>query len=81
MSVYVDNARIPYGRMIMSHMLADSLEELDSMANRIGISRRWRQRGHYDICQSKRKLAISYGAKVVTQREIAKIRSDHAEER
>ena len=86
MSVYIDNARLPYGRMLMSHMIADTIEELDSMANRIGISHKWRQKGHYDICQSKRKLAhydicqskrklaIAYGAISVSQREIVIIR-------
>lgn len=66
MSVYVDDAAIPYGRMLMSHLVADSLEELHAMADRIGVARRWFQRDastpHYDVCRSKRALALRYGA-------------------
>ena len=64
MTVYVGPSIYPYGRMIMCHMAADSLEELHEMASKIGV-RRWFQDGfrpHYDICKSKRKTAISFGA-------------------
>lgn len=65
MSVYVDRGAFPYGRMKMCHMLADTLDELHAMADRLGLQRRWFQNErtpHYDICQSKRSLAISFGA-------------------
>ncbi len=65
MSVYVDNARIPYRWMLMSHMLADTLEELHAMADAIGLSRKHFQElktPHYDICQAKRHLAVQAGA-------------------
>jgi hypothetical protein len=65
MSVYVDRARNPYGRMLMSHLLADSLEELHAMADTIGVKRRWFQpksTPHYDICQEKKQLALAAGA-------------------
>jgi hypothetical protein len=66
MSVYVDSYFAPYGRMHMSHMIADSLEELHVMADRIGVARRWFQERssfpHYDVCKSKRELAIRLGA-------------------
>ncbi len=76
--VYVDNALIPFGRMKMCHMVADSHEELVRMAGRIGVQIKWIQkRGtryeHYDICKSKRLLAIRYGAKPITSRELAQI--------
>ena len=75
MAVYVDNARISYGRMRMSHMLADTVSELHAMADRIGIQRRWFQSGssvpHYDICLSKRRLALQCGAVEVDRRELA----------
>jgi len=78
MTVYVDHARIPYGRMLMSHMLADTREELLAMARRIGIAERWMQkRGtpseHFDICDSKRALALRHGAEAVTSRQIVEI--------
>lgn len=65
MAVYVDRERHPFGRMIMCHMIADTLDELHSMANRIGIARRWfqdKRTPHYDICLSKRALAVVFGA-------------------
>lgn len=65
MAVYVDKARNPYRRMIMSHMLADSLEELHAMAQRLGLRPGWFQPAstpHYDICQEKRAAAIALGA-------------------
>ena len=65
MAVYVDAAKNPYGRMIMCHMLADSLEELHEMADRIGVQRKWFQSKnvpHYDISKSKRALAVQFGA-------------------
>lgn len=74
MAVFVDDMQAPYGRMIMCHMGADTTEELLEMADRIGVQRKWLQhpgtwREHFDICQSKRQLAISYGALEVTQRD------------
>ncbi|RWF02949.1 DUF4031 domain-containing protein [Mesorhizobium sp.] len=75
MSVYVDNARHPFGRLLMCHMWADSREELFAMADRIGVQRRWFQRPaglgvagmdasweHFDIAQSKRAMAVAAGA-------------------
>lgn len=78
MTVYVDTMRAAYGQMIMCHMIADTDEELHEMADRIGVKRRWHQKAgtahsHYDICLSKRKLAIGFGAKVVTNRELVEV--------
>lgn len=71
MTVYVDDMRAPYRRMIMCHMIADTADELHAMASKIGVARRWYQGDHYDICQSKREKAVNLGAKEVTQRQLA----------
>ena len=67
MTVYVDKPIHAYGRMIMCHMLADTTEELLSMADRIGVARKWLQKAgqaeeHFDIAKSKRALAVQHGA-------------------
>lgn len=65
MAVYVDDAFIPFGRMLMCHMMADELDELHEMADAIGVSRRWFQDKsipHYDVSKSKREEAIKLGA-------------------
>ena len=71
-AVYVDAYFAQYGRMQMSHMIADSLAELHEMADRIGVARRWFQERstfpHYDVCKSKRELAINLGAIALEKR-------------
>lgn len=57
----------------MSHMLADIEEELHAMAVHIGLRREWFQNHgtpHYDLCQSKRELAIKAGAIPIGRREV-----------
>jgi hypothetical protein len=70
-TVYVDDMRATLRRMIMCHMIADTAAELHAMADRIGVARRWHQGDHYDIAQSKRKLAVAAGAVEVGQRTLA----------
>lgn len=77
MPVYVDNAFIPCGNMKMSHMIADTQEELLAMADKIGVKRKWIQfprtrKEHFDVCSSKRDMAIRYGAIQVTCRWLAR---------
>lgn len=65
MSVYVDNMMVRYGRMLMSHMVADTVDELHAMADRIGLDRKWfqdRRVPHYDVSKAYRERAISLGA-------------------
>lgn len=76
--VYVDNMRARYRRMVMCHMLADTDEELHAMASKIGVARHHHQKvgtphSHYDICLSKRALALRFGAKGVDSRELVAI--------
>lgn len=73
--MYVDNMRAGFGRMVMCHMIADTPTELDRMADKIGVARKWKQypgtsREHYDICLSKRVLAVKAGAIEVTMRDL-----------
>lgn len=75
MTVYVDDMRARYGRMVMCHMLSDdSVAELHAMADRIGVARRWFQGDHYDVCLSKRARAVEAGAVEVTTRDLVDMR-------
>jgi hypothetical protein len=80
MTVYVDDMRAPFGRMVMCHCWADTRDELFAMMDRIGVQRKWFQRPdgdcdfgmnasweHFDIAWSKRALAIKAGAMEVSQ--------------
>lgn len=75
MAVYVDDmykhSLGRYGRMKMSHLIADTEEELHAMAARIGVARHWYQGDHYDIAMSKRSLAVEAGAIEVTMVQLS----------
>lgn len=77
MAVYVDGAFLPYRRMLMCHMLADTIEELHAMADKIGIARRHFQEDssapHYDICKSKRALAVRHGAVEIDRQKLVQL--------
>lgn len=68
MSVYVDPATWPFGRMVMCHMWADSLDELYAMVDAIGVRRKWLQEPpkaswvHFDVSKNKRAEAVTHGA-------------------
>lgn len=72
--VYIGKNKYRLGRMLMSHMVATTLEELHAMADKIGVSRRHFQdkpeRPHYDVCQIKKALALDAGATEVSDRII-----------
>lgn len=77
MAVYVDDMYTislgQFGRMKMSHLIADSTEELLAMVDKIGVDRKWIQHAgkkdeHFDISMSKRKLAIENGTIAVGMR-------------
>lgn len=76
--VYVDSANLPYRRMIMCHMLADTEDELQQMAIAIGVNTKWWQykgtyKSHFDICLSKKALAIKLGAIEIDKHELVAI--------
>ncbi|NVD44356.1 DUF4031 domain-containing protein [Qipengyuania atrilutea] len=77
MSVYVDQERNRFGRMVMCHMWADTLPELHEMAQAIGMDREWFQPlsfPHYDVSLSRRTKALDLGAIEVDRREGCRIR-------
>lgn len=72
--VYVGKREYKFGRMKMSHMIADSLEELHDMAEKIGMRLEWFQnkpgKPHYDVPMFRKKRAILAGAIEVDDRFI-----------
>lgn len=77
--VYVDEI-VDYGRDYNAvtrrhggrwcHMTADTRQELDAMARRIGLNTAWiqhegRPSEHYDLIPSKRALAVGCGAQEI----------------
>jgi hypothetical protein len=77
MSVYVDTARHGLGRMVMGHMVADTLDELHAMASALGLKPEWFQKDssfpHYDVSLSVRRVAVARGAIEVSPRQLASI--------
>lgn len=74
--VYVGDLEYPFRGMLMSHMASPDLEELHKMAALIGIKRKWFQNDenypHYDICKSKKALAIKHGTIEISDGELIK---------
>lgn len=86
--VYVDNFYVTgagnFGRMKMSHMVADTTEELLEMVDKIGVQRKWLQHPgtpneHFDVAMVKRKAAIENGAKEINYRDYAKFVEERCE--
>lgn len=80
--VYVDDMyKHPigqFGRMKMSHMIADTTKELKSMASKIGVQLKWIQypgtaNEHFDICMAKREKAVELGVQEISFRKYAKM--------
>jgi len=78
--VYVDDMYAislgAFGRMKMSHMMADTTDELLAMVDKIGVKRKWLQKPetkleHFDISLAKRKLAIEKGTIPVSMRQLS----------
>lgn len=78
MPVYVDSEFIQFKRMKMCHMIADTEEELESMALQLGLKLSWWQykgtyKSHFDVSKSVREKAIALGVKVIDRRELVDI--------
>ena len=78
MTVYVDDPIWPFRGMVMCHMVADTLDELHAMAERIGMQRAWFQEPpkashpHYDLNEERRSLALELGAVYVPAKVLAR---------
>ena len=78
MTVFVDDAymlteREGGGKMKLSHMIADSERELHQMAEQLGISRKHFTGEFYSVCSTKRREALSAGAKALGWLELSRI--------
>jgi len=65
MPVYVDDMFAPFRGMLMSHLTADTVEELQNFAGKLGLKPEWFQDKrvpHYDVAKSTRLKAIKLGA-------------------
>ena len=71
-----------FGRMKMSHMIADTKSELLEMASQLHLKPSYIQypnepkKCHFDVSISKRKEAIALGAQEIKYRDIAKYTCD-----
>ena len=84
MAVYVDDMyRSPmgrFGRMKMSHMVADTEEELYEMARAIRLNTKWVQHAemgkgwiHFDVSMQYRQRAVNLGAIELSMRDLARM--------
>lgn len=69
--VYVDDHRVRWRGMIMSHLFADTDAELMEFARRLGLKPEYKHNEHFDVSETKRDLALELGAKPISYREMA----------
>lgn len=71
--IYIDKK----GKYGWSHLVADSINELHSFAEQIGLKSSWFQakpdKPHYDVKGMMRKRAIENGAMEVSSKEIVMV--------
>lgn len=67
---------------VVTHLFADTVDELHVFAGKIGLNRSWFQVGslpHYDLTPSKRALAICEGVVILDRKQaVAKWREIRA---
>lgn len=81
MACYVDPvARTPrtnkWRYVTSCHLICDTADELDAIAEKIGLKPEWKQnpltaQEHYDLTESRRAEAIGFGAKKVKTSQFA----------
>ena len=71
MSVYVDDAVTLWRGRRWAHLMADTLDELHAMAERLGVPRRAfqdkRSGAHYDVNEALREEALRLGAIAISR--------------
>ena len=74
--IYVDHARLRLGLMKMSHLMADTPEELREVAEELGLTKYIQYpntpKEHLDVSETKRTEAIKLGAIEVDSRFLVK---------
>lgn len=77
MAVYVDQAGIVWRGRPRHHLAADTLAELHTFAERVGIKRCWfhnnARHPHYDVTDEQRAGAIEAGAVEVDERTVVAV--------
>jgi hypothetical protein len=74
MTLYVDDVRHPFRRMVMCHMWATTVDELHEHAAALGLRREWFQAPpkasweHYDVSLSVKARALSERGAVLTDK-------------
>ena len=71
MTVYVDDAVTLWRGRRWAHLMADTLDELHAMAERLGVPRRAfqdkRSGAHYDLTEELRGQALRLGAVAISR--------------
>ena len=71
MTVYVDDAVTLWRGRRWAHLMADTLDELHAMAERLGVPRRAfqdkRSGAHYDLTEELRGQAVRLGAVAISR--------------
>lgn len=74
MAVYVDDSRLAWRGKRWCHLVADSINELHTFADRLGLKREWFQDRtmypHYDVTVSVKERALALGASPGDKRTI-----------